>query len=150
QIITCRFSDFFRYIEKNYGASLPVVRGTGGSYWADNFGILAAATARDRANQARAVTAESFATLAAALDANLRFSFDLDHEIWHNLLLYAEHNFGIGGLNDRPECDAAIGIVREKEDQTVRAEWDIDKLLRRSLSQLGDQIRTDGQNLLVF
>jgi hypothetical protein len=150
QIITCRFSDFFRYIEKHYGAGLPVVRGTGGAYWADNFGILAAATARDRANQTRAVTAESFATLAAALDPKLRFSRELDREIWRNLLLYAEHNFGIGGLNDRPECDAAVGIVREKEDQTVRAEWDIDKLLRQSQSQLADQIQTEGQNLIVF
>lgn len=150
QLITCRFSEFFAYIEKEYGAGLPVVRGTGGAYWADNFGILAAATGRDRANQTRAVAAETFATLAAALDPKVRFSLDLDHEIWRNLLLYAEHNFGIGGLNDRPECDAAIGIVKEKEDQTIRAEWDIDKLLRRSLSQLGDQIQTEGQNLLVF
>jgi hypothetical protein len=150
QIITCRFSDFFRYIEKHYTPGLPVVRGTGGSYWADNFGILAAATARDRANQTRAVAAETFATLASALDPKVRFPRELDHEVWRNLLLYAEHNFGIGGLNDRPECDAAVGIVKEKEDQTVRAEWDIDKILRRSLSQLGDQIHTEGQNVLVF
>jgi hypothetical protein len=150
RLITCRFSEFFRYVEKNYADGLPVVRGTGGSYWADNFGILAAATARDRVNQSRAVTAEAFATLAAAMDPKLRFPRELDQGIWKTLLLYAEHNFGIGGLNDRPECDAAVGIVKEKEDQTVRAEWDIDKLLRRGLSQLADQIRTDGQNLLVF
>jgi hypothetical protein len=150
QLITCEFSQFFRYIEKHYGDRLPVVRGTGGSYWADNFGILAAATARDRGNQRRAVAAESFATLASALDHKLRFPRELDHEVWQNLLLYAEHNFGIGGLNDRPECDAAVGIVREKEDMTVQAEAGIDKLLRRSLSQLGEQIQTEGQNLLVF
>ena len=150
QIVTCRFSEFFEYIEKRYGTDLPVVRGTGGAYWADNFGTLAGATARDRANQTRAVTAETFATLAAALDPKLKFSSDLDHGIWRELLLYSEHNFGIGGLNDRPESDAAIGIVNEKQDQTLRAEWDIDKLLRRSLSQLGDQIQTEGQNLLVF
>jgi hypothetical protein len=150
QIVTCCFSDFFRYIEKHYAAGLPVVRGTGGSYWADNFGILAAATARDRANQRRAVTAETFAALASALDPKVRYPRELDREVWRNLLLYAEHNFGIGGLNDRPECDAAIGIVKEKEDMTVQAEWDIDKILRRSLSQLADQTQTDGQNLLVF
>lgn len=150
RLISCQFADFFRYIERNYSAGLPVVRGTGGSYWADNFGILAAATARDRANQNRAITAETFATLAAALDPKVRFPRELDREIWKTLLLYSEHNFGIGGLNDRPDCDAAVGIVKEKEDQTVRAGWDIDKLLRRGLSQLADQITTDGQSLLVF
>ncbi|MBU6402597.1 MAG: hypothetical protein KGS61_19940, partial [Verrucomicrobia bacterium] len=150
QLVPCRFADFFRYIEKNYGAGLPVVRGTGGAYWADNFGTLAAATARDRANQARAVTAETFATLAVALAPKLRFPRDLDHDIWRDLLLYAEHNFGVGGLNDRPESEAAVGIVKEKIDLTFRNEWDIDRLLRRSVSQLGDLVRTEGQNLLVF
>jgi hypothetical protein len=150
KIITCQFSDFFRYIEHLYATNLPVVRGTGGAYWADNFGIIAAATSRDRANQARAVAAESMAALTCALAPKLRFSRELDREIWRDLLLYAEHNFGIGGLNDKPECDEAVGIVREKEDQTVRAQWNIDKLLRRGLSQLADQIETEGQNLIVF
>jgi hypothetical protein len=150
RLIACQFADFFRYIEKNYSGGLPVVRGTGGAYWADNFGMLAAATARDRANQMRAVAAETLATLTTSLDPKLKFSRDLDREIWRTMLVYAEHNFGTGRAASQPESDEVVGIVREKEDQTVRAEADIDKLMRRSLSQLADQIKTDGQNLIVF
>jgi alpha-mannosidase len=150
QIITCRFSEFFRYIEKNFGDRLPVVRGTGGAYWADNFGILAAATARDRANQSRVISAETLAALTTSLDPALRFSRELDHDIWRDLLLYAEHNFGTSRVNAQPESDEVIGVVREKENQTVRAEWGIDTLMRRSMSRLADQIQTDGRNLIVF
>lgn len=150
QLIACQFSDFFRYIEKNYATSLPVVHGTGGAYWADNFGMLVAATARDRANQMRAVAAESLATLTTSFDPKLKFSRDLDREIWRSMLIYAEHNFGTGRAATQPEFDEVVGIVREKEDQTVQAEADIDKLMRRGLSQLAEQIRTEGQNLIVF
>ncbi|HWX20918.1 MAG TPA: hypothetical protein VN578_13545, partial [Candidatus Binatia bacterium] len=150
RLITCRFSEFFQYIEKNYATNLPVVRGTGGAYWADNFGALPAATARDRANQMRVLSAESLATLTTTLDPKLRFSHELDRDIWRNILLYSEHNFGTGRATGQPESDEVVGILTEKENWTAEAEHDIDRLMRRSLSQLADQIQTEGRNLVVF
>lgn len=150
RLITCRFSEFFQYIEKHYGESLPVVRGTGGAYWADNFGILAAATARDRANQTRALSAETLATLTTTTDPNLRFARELDHDIWRNLLLYGEHNFGTGNTATQPARDEVIGVVNEKQNYTLRAAEEIDKWMRHSMSQLADQIQTEGQDLIVF
>jgi hypothetical protein len=150
QIITCRFSEFFRYIEEHDSDRLPVVRGDGGAYWADEENCVVAATARDRGNQVRAISAETLATLTAAHNPALRFPRDLDRAIWRNILLYCEHTYGPSRGGGQPEHDETIGQLQDKFDQTRRAEGDIDRLLRRGMSQLADQIPTDGKNLVVF
>ncbi len=94
QIITCRFAEFFQYLEKNFADRLPVVRGEGGAYWGENFSTFAVPTARDRANQVRATSAETLASVTAAPIPRLRFPRPLNRDIWTNLLLYAEHTFG--------------------------------------------------------
>ena len=150
KIVTCRFSQFFEYLERHYGGHLPVVRGEAGAYWGDNAGIFAWGTARDRGNQSRIVGAEALSSLTATLEPELRFPRELDHDIWHNLLLFTEHTYGSHRTRGQPEHDEAVGQLKDKEDQTLRAEADIDKLMRRAMSQLADQIQTDGQNLIVF
>lgn len=150
QIMTCRFSEFFQYIEKRFGAHLPVVRGEAGAYWGDNAGIFASGTARDRGNQMRVISAETLATITATLDPALRFPQELDHDIWRNILLFIEHTYGSHRTRGQPEHDEVVGQLKDKESQTLNAEWDIDKLMRRGLSQLADQIQTTGQNLIVF
>jgi hypothetical protein len=150
QIITCRFSGFFQYVEKHFGAGLPVVRGEAGAYWGDNAGIFALGTARDRGNQMRVISAESLATITATLNPALRFPQELDHDIWRNILLFIEHTYGSHRTRGQPEHDEAVGQLKDKESQTLGAEWDIDKLMRRGLSQLADQVQTTGQNLIVF
>jgi hypothetical protein len=150
RIIPCRFSEFFRYIEEHHSDQLPVVRGDGGSYWADEENCVVASTARDHENQVRAVSAEALATLAVALNPALRFPRELDQAIWRNILLYCEHTYGPARGGSQPEHDETIGQLQDKFDQTRRAEGDIDRLLRRGMSQLADQILTDGRNLVVF
>jgi alpha-mannosidase len=150
QIITCRFAEFFQYIEKHFADRLPVVRGEGGAYWGENFGCFAVATARDRSNQNRAIGAETLATVTATLNPVLRFPRELDHDIWRNLLLYAEHTFGPGRTARQPDHDEVLGQLKEKDDQTLRAEGDIDKLIRLGMSQLADQVQTQGKSLIVF
>ncbi|SPE56578.1 putative Glycosyl hydrolases 38-like protein [Verrucomicrobia bacterium] len=150
RLITCRFSEFFQYMEAHFGRMLPVVRGTGGAYWADNFGALPAATARDRANQSRVISAETLASLTCMLDAKLRFPQRLDHDIWRNTILYSEHNFGTGRGANQPESDEVTRIIRETENWTAEAGAEIDKLMRLGMSQLADRIQTEGRNLIVF
>ncbi|HEY5911780.1 MAG TPA: hypothetical protein VJA21_14355, partial [Verrucomicrobiae bacterium] len=150
RIVTCRFSEFFRYIERNWSARLPVVRGEAGAYWGDCFGMFAAATARDRSNQTRAVAAESLASLTTALNPVLRFPRDLGRDLWRNILLYSEHSYGSHRTGGQPEHDETIGQLREKENQTVQAQAAIDKLMRHGLSQLVDLIETEGKNLVVY
>jgi hypothetical protein len=150
QLITCRFPEFFQYIEKNFSAGLPVVRGEAGAYWGDNAGIFARGTARDRGNQMRAISAETLATLTATLNPRLRFPQELDHDIWRNILLFIEHTYGSHRTRGQPEHDEVIGQLTDKENQTIQAEADIDKMIRHGLSQLADQIQTTGQDLIVF
>jgi alpha-mannosidase len=150
RFIICRFSRFFRYIQDHYGATLPTVRGGAGAYWGDTFGAFPLATARDRANQMRAISAESLASLTAALNPALRFPLNWDHQIWRNILLYGEHTFGSYRTGSQPLHDEVLGQLNEKANQTVRAATSIDKLMRHGMSQLADQIQTAGQNLIVF
>ena len=150
QMISCRFAEFFQYIEKNFAANIPVVRGEAGAYWGDNAGIFAWGTARDRGNQARVIGAESLATLTAAMNPALRFPQELDRAIWHNILLFIEHTYGSHRTRGQPEHDEVVGQLTDKDDQTVSAEWDIDRLMRTGMSQLADMVKTEGENLIVF
>ncbi len=150
RIVICRFPEFFRYIEQRYGADLPVVRGEAGPYWADSVTGFAWATARDRLNQLRAVTAEALASLTAALKPQLRYPHELSSDTWRNILLYCEHSYGSHRTGGQPEHDETIGQLMEKEEQVARAEGNIHKLMRQALSQLADQIQTEGANLIVF
>jgi len=74
----------------------------------------------------------------------------LDHAIWHNILLYTEHTYGSHRTRGQPEHDEVVGQLKDKEDQTVSAEWDIDRLMRTGMSQLAYLVKTEGENLIVF
>jgi alpha-mannosidase len=150
QIVTCRFADFFRYIEEKYSASLPVVRGDSGAYWEDGLGTAAASTSRYRTSQTRALAADSLAVLTASLTETLRFPVELSRNIWRNLMLYGEHTITSYRGPLQPEHDEMTGQLEVKGGRTAQAERDIDELMRRGLSQLADRIETRGENLIVF
>jgi hypothetical protein len=150
QIIPCRFSEYFRYVEEHYAGRLPVVRGEGGGYWEDGAGTDGVATSRNRENQMRALAAETLATLTASLSRVLRFPLELDQDVWRNLLLYDEHTFTSYRGPSQPEHDEVVGQMKVKDGRTTQAEKEIDELMRGGLSQLADQIATRGQNLIVF
>ncbi|MBZ5586892.1 MAG: hypothetical protein LAQ30_32840, partial [Acidobacteriia bacterium] len=150
RIEICRFADYFRYIEERYAADLPVVRGGSGDYWADNEAAFAEATARDRGNQSRALSAEKLSAFTAALNPRLRFPLDLDREIWRDLLLFAEHTYSSSRSGGQPEHDEVLTELAEKANQTLRPQSAIDKLMRRSLSQLANLIPAEGRNLVVY
>jgi hypothetical protein len=150
QVIPCRFADYFRYVEERYAARLPVARGDGGAYWEVGAGTDAAATSRYREGQTRALAAEALATLTSSLDRTLRFPLGLNRDIWNNLLLYNDHTVTDYRGSRQPEHDEMVGQLEVKESRTTRAALEIDELMRRSLSQLADQVQTEGENLVVF
>ena len=150
QIIPCRFTDFFRYVEEKYSDRLPVVRGDSGAYWEDGLGTDAASTSRYRTSQTRARAADSLAALTASLTETLRFPVELSRNIWRNLLLYGEHTITSYRGPRQPEHDEMIGQLEVKRSRTTQAERDIDELMRRGLSQLADRIDTRGESLVVY
>ncbi len=150
KIIPCRFGDFFDYIKEHYGSRLAVVRGDGGAYWEDGAGTDAIATGRYRSGETRALAGDALATLNVGLDSALRFPLSLSHDIWQNLMLYAEHTFTSWRGPGQPQHDEVVGQLEVKEGRTTRAASEIDQLVRRGMSQLGDQIGTQGDSLVVF
>jgi hypothetical protein len=150
QIIPARFGEFFRYLEDNYAARLPVVRGDGGAYWEDSVGTSAQATGRYREGQTRALAAEALATLVATLRPLFRFPQELGQDLWRNLLLYGEHTFTSFRAVTQPGRDDVTEQTRVKVGRANRAASAIDELMRRGLSQLADLIPTEGENLIVY
>ncbi len=150
QIIPCRFAEYFRYVEEHYGSKLPVVRGDGGGYWEDGAGTDAISTAIYRQDQTRAVAADALAALDAGISRALAFPLELSRDIWTNVMLYGEHTFvsyrGVG----QPEHDEVLRQLEVKEGRATRAAAGIDEVMRRGLSQLADQIQTEGEDLIVF
>ncbi len=75
KIIFCRYAEFFEYIEKHYGDKLPVVRGSGGTYWEDGAGSSARETALCRNAHEAVESAERMLSLASWLRKRGRTSF---------------------------------------------------------------------------
>ncbi len=67
KIIFCRYAEFFEYIERHYGDKLPVVRGSGGTYWEDGAGSSARETALCRNAHEAVESAVRMLTLASWL-----------------------------------------------------------------------------------
>ena len=113
KLILGRPEDFFRYIEQNFAAKIPVLQADFGGWWEDGAGSSARETALCRRAEERAVTAEMLHSLAAVLAArSLIPKLDFD-ELWRNILLYDEHTWGAAGSISAP-----------KSEQTVK-QWEV-------------------------
>src|SRR2546428_9961484 len=117
-IVPGRAEDFFRDLERRWGAKLPVGGGDTGCYWEDG----AASTAADLARFRRAQLAARAAELVALWDDRLE---PRDEEaaarlarraaerraMWRDLLLFGEHTWG-----------ADVSVSAPDSRQTV-AQW---------------------------
>ena len=104
KLILGRPEDFFRYIEQNFAAKIPVMRGDFGAWWEDGAASSARETALCRRAEERAVTAEMLHSLAAVIGgaAYPKWGFD---ELWRNILLYDEHTWGAAGSISAPTAE---------------------------------------------
>ena len=107
KLILGRPEDFFRYIEQNFAAKIPVLRADFGAWWEDGAASSARETALCRRAEERAVTAEMLHSLAAVLGKEPYPKWELD-ELWRNILLYDEHTWGAAGSISAPTSEQTV------------------------------------------
>ena len=81
---------------------------------------------------------------------DIRYPIELDNSIWQNLHFYTEHTWGAEGTWRRPEHDEANVLRRDKEAFSEDAAHEVDKMLRRGLSQLGVRLNLREPAVIVF
>lgn len=144
------FADFFRYIDKKYGADLPTIRGDMGPYWEDGIGSDAYYAAIDRQNQSDALAAETVATVANTLRPDVHAPSAEVDDIWNNILSFAEHTWGAGGSISQPDSFESVGQLAIKDNFAVQAQAEVKDLADRSMYQLVNEVQTPGRTIVVF
>jgi alpha-mannosidase len=144
------FPDFFKYIADNYGKDLPTYRGDGGPYWEDGVGSDALYAAEDRENQERALSADILSSVDHVLNPDLHPPKELSEDIWRNIILFAEHTWASWNSITQPDHAETVKQLEVKDSRAVMARLEINDLIDRSLSQLGDQVHVPANTLIVF
>src|SRR2546422_3406949 len=110
RIVPGRAEDFFRDLERRWGAKLPVRRGDTGCYWEDGAASTAAELARFRRAQLAARGAELVALWDDRLEprddeatARLARRASERQAMWRDLLLFGEHTRGADGGVSAPD-----------------------------------------------
>ena len=142
--------EFFKYVEQNFGSSLHTLSGDGGAWWEEMAASNAHFAAQARRAKERALAAEKFASLAGAVNPDIRYPIEVDDRIWQNLLFYTEHTWGAPATWRKPESDQAMILRHNKESFTEDAANDVDSMLRRGMSQIADKLNLRGPALVVF
>lgn len=150
KIVPALDSDYFDYVEKNFGGKLAVRRGDGGAYWEDGVGSTALETALNRDTQRLLPAAEMAGALAAALDPRLRYPAEEFREAWKNLMFYDEHTWGAYSSISQPDKEFVTRQWEVKRSFAWRAHWAAKDLLTRSLNRLVQHIGRDGRMIYVF
>jgi len=136
RIVAGRAEDFFRDVERRFGAKLPVRRGDSGLYWEDGAASTAVELARYRAAQLAARAADLLALWDERIEAHdaegagrTRRRADERRQIWRDLLLFGEHTWG-----------AAESVSDPDGRQTV-AQWEYKRrFLDGAVAALAQQV----------
>ncbi len=144
------FSDFFRYIDKNYGGMLPTYKGDMGPYWEDGIGSDAYYAAEDRNNQSHALSAEIVSTVAHVVNPDVHPPQAELQSAWNNILLFAEHTWGAGNSISQPDSEEATRQLAVKDNYATQAHFELEDLTNRSLYQLANKINVPSNTLIVF
>ncbi|MGD0259334.1 MAG: polysaccharide lyase family protein [Verrucomicrobiota bacterium] len=147
KLILGRPEDFFRYIEQNFAAKIPVMRGDFGTWWEDGAGSAARETALCRRAEERAVTAEMLHSLAAVLAGAPYPKSDFD-ELWRNILLYDEHTWGAAGSISEPKAEQTVKQWEVKSSFARQADATSGQLLESGMAKLAGLI--PAADLVVF
>jgi alpha-mannosidase len=96
-------SDFFEYVEKNYGDKLPVYRNAWLDWWTDGYGTTSRETAEVRKTQNMKQVDEGLFAMVSMMGGELTPSLEgkIDH-ISENALLFDEHTCGADESISRP------------------------------------------------
>ncbi len=143
--------DFFEHMEKTFGDKLPVLKGSGGTYWEDGAGTTARETALSRKAHESLGDAERLLALAQRLKpAGVAYPKQALEAAWRNVLLYDEHTWGASGSISSPEDPMTVNQWKVKAQFALDADKQSGDLLDQGLRAMAAQIRTKAQSLLVF
>jgi alpha-mannosidase len=144
------FGDFLSYIDRKYGAALPTIKGDMGPYWEDGIGSDAYYAAIDRRNQSDALSAETVATVAHVIEPGVNAPAGEVHDIWNNILSFAEHTWGASGSISQPDSFQSVGQLAIKDNFAIQAQMEVKDLTDRSLYQLVNKVQTPANAIVVF
>ncbi|NOY82797.1 MAG: hypothetical protein GXP31_17500 [Kiritimatiellaeota bacterium] len=150
KLILCRNAEFFRYIEKNYGDRLPVVRGSGGTYWEDGAASSARETALNRRAHEALANAEKLFAFLHRLDPAVDVPETALQDTWRNCLLYDEHTWGAHCSVSQPESDFTKAQWKVKTQFAHDADRAARSLLHDALSSLALHLQADTASVVVF
>lgn len=144
------FSDFFSYIDKNYGSQLPTYKGDMGPYWEDGIGSDAYYAAIDRQNQSDALSTEIVSTVAHEVNPDVHPpKAELD-DVWNNILLFAEHTWGAARSISAPDSAESVRQLAVKDNFATQASLEVEDITNRSLAVLARDIHVPARTLIVF
>jgi hypothetical protein len=144
------FTDFFSYIDKNFGAMLPAYKGDMGPYWEDGIGSDAYYAAEDRQNQSDALSSEIVSTVSHMVNPDAHPPREELNDAWNNILLFAEHTWGAGGSISQPDRDESVKQLAVKDNFATQARFDLEDVANRSMAQLAHKIHVPARTLVVF
>jgi hypothetical protein len=147
KLILARPEDFFRYIEQNFAAKIPVLRADFGTWWEDGAASTARETALCRRAEERAVTAEMLHSLAAVLGKEPYPKWEFD-ELWRDILLYDEHTWGAAGSVSAPTAEQTVKQWEVKGSFARQAEAASCRLLEQGMVRLATL--APAADLIVF
>ncbi len=147
KLILGRPSDFFGYIEQNFAAKIPVLRGDFGAWWEDGAASSAHETALCRRAEERAVAAEMLHSLGAVLGGET-YPKKPFADLWRNILLYNEHTWGAAGSISAPKSEQTVKQWEVKSSFARQADEAARELLTSGLAKLAAM--TPKADLLVF
>jgi len=130
---------------------LPVWRGDGGSFWEDGAGSAASVVAVHRAAQQLLPAAEAFAALLAIHPGTPGLRPDREEldRGWDALLSGSEHTWTWSHAMAHPQGEMGLDQAHWKGSRVQEARRVGSDQLRRSLSQLGESVTTDGPTVVV-
>ena len=144
------FPETMRYIAKQSGDSIPVVKGDGGPYWEDGAIADAWHVALARENEHRALAAEKFSTLSALLNPIIRPDRKALDELWRNVALYDEHTWEDSVSESDPESQRTVGQRAVKFSRATESKLLLDHVLQRGMAAIADLVDAVPGDLLVF
>lgn len=144
------FHEALETVEKQFGDSIPTVRGDGGPYWEDGAGSDAHYLAMERWNEARGQTAEKLATLASLLNPMLKTDKAELSQMWTDMVLMDEHTWDSYNSVSDPTSMEAVDQLEVKDQFAVNAAARADFVTRRSMANITNGIPAGPGSLIVF
>jgi len=144
------FHDALAEIAKQFGDTIPTIRGDGGPYWEDGIGSDAFYAALERENESRGPSAEKLATISALVNPRLAVDHDALNEMWNNMVLMDEHTWTSWNSVSDPASREAVEQLRVKDARATTAAELRDHLLRSGMAGVADSIAAGVGSIIVF